>query len=476
MAIDLWAIAAKTIGKPSGVDLWAIASSMNNTAPTAQPQNKIGIFGQFWSYLKDTAKSTVKSIFDPKMALQFARWVANVWNNISWFIDKWLWVSPDVAQKWKSFDETIDRTIVWDKFYDSKQAAIQRWAGEFAATTALTAPIWWAGLSLSKKAGAAIGSRLLWWVAGAWVWAVAWWASTQVGSIASRWELASGKETAIGAWIWWFFGGVAWYKSANAWEKLWDLITEVNSSKNLKIAADQWRLKFEQPWIFWQWWAKITSTERAAFAKKIIQNEIKWFSTKDPQKLINQVDSLGRQEYMRLSPELQKIPVGTMTKAKADLSKQVTNILKDSSWKKYFSSPTKEKQVSTLVADIKNAKSADDLWKARINLDKIMPESVKTPSQWNFQAETLNSVWIDIRSQMNDALDDIVKNYNNEWVKSSFYKMSSLLEAKNNIISNIPKLAKPWEAILKKKDLWKWIVGTAWLSIGWNLLLKDKWW
>jgi hypothetical protein len=93
------------------------------------------------------------------------------------------------------------------------------------------------------------------------------------------------------------------------------------------------------------------------------------------------VDSLGRQEYMRLSPELQKIPVGTMTKAKADLSKQVTNILKDSSWKKYFSSPTKERQVSTLVADIKNAKSADDLWKARINLDKIMPESVKTPSQ-----------------------------------------------------------------------------------------------
>jgi hypothetical protein len=105
-----------------------------------------------------------------------------------------------------------------------------------------------------------------------------------------------------------------------------------------------------------------------------------------------------------------------------------------------------------------------------------MPESVKTPSQWNFQAETLNSVWIDIRSQMNDALDDIVKNYNNEWVKGSFYKMSSLLEAKNNIISNIPKLSKPWEAILKKKDLWKWIVGTAWLSIGWNLLLKDKWW
>jgi hypothetical protein len=68
-----------------------------------------------------------------------------------------------------------------------------------------------------------------------------------------------------------------------------------------------------------------------------------------------------------------------MTKFKADMKNQINQIVDDSDWNKYFTSPSKKKQIQQIVVDIDKAKTADDLWKVRTNFDKLFPDSIKSP-------------------------------------------------------------------------------------------------
>jgi hypothetical protein len=460
MAVDLAAIARQTTqsATPSWVDLSAIAQQ------TLTPQQAVK--PTIWQSLKASARQFVAPI------VWWLQWLSDVWQRtvgrpIDFAARQVAWrITGTTPARWELTRWDITVPVLWEELAGWMWTRIGRWVGQFAGSAALTAPLWWiawAGINMWLWQWVSLLTRMwitaLKWAATGWIW-------TQSISLATRDRPATLWETAIWAWVWWLIGWVGWWIWFAKESKLTSMLTEAQTSRTLKNAAGQWRLKFTQPWLFSKWWWQITPTERAANAIEIVKKEIPSPAVKDPQKLIEQMDALWRQEYAKLSNQLKDIKIGSMTQQKASLKKEVLSILDDSDWRKFFASPTKQKQFATIIEDINKARTADDLWKIRTNFDKLFPDSVKNPQ--NFQAETLNSLWKDIRNQMNDVLDDIVIKSGEPSVKTSFYKMSSLLEWKDNLISNIPKLAAEQQGAFSKKDLWKYIVWAGAALLFWK--------
>lgn len=71
---------------------------------------------------------------------------------------------------------------------------------------------------------------------------------------------------------------------------------------------------------------EITPTERVANGAKIISQKIKGISAKDPQKVVTAADNLGRKMATELGDDLSQIKIGTMTKFKAQLGKQIDEV------------------------------------------------------------------------------------------------------------------------------------------------------
>lgn len=106
---------------------------------------------------------------------------------------------------------------------------------------------------------------------------------------------------------------------------------------------------------------------------KVLTQKIKGISNKDPQKIITDASNIGRKMATNLADDLQKIKVGTMTKFKAGLSNQIDEVagLTDER------SNAQVKQINVLKSKIPKAKSADDLWKIRMEWDDLFSEAQK---------------------------------------------------------------------------------------------------
>lgn len=256
---------------------------------------------------------------------------------------------------------------------------------------------------------------------------------------------ATAKETLTGVALGGAIGGIGGLRTLNKSKNLIKMLTEKTLPKNVSEASNQGRIKFTNGLLKSK--GEITPTERVANAVDVIKSKVKIGSIKNPQKLVDKIDDIGRGMYKDLSSKLKQINVGTMTKNKSVIKKQIAGIIKDSEWNKFFRSPQKQSAFKKLIADIDTASTADDLWKVRVNFDKLM----KKPSQSiGFQGDTLSEVWQDVRTLMNNNLDDIVSAYDDIGVKAKFYDMSSLLEAGDNLSLNMPNLIKEVPTLLSK--------------------------
>lgn len=410
-------------------------------------------------------------------ATWFTQWVSDVgqntvgqlgrlWEKTGAVIARWLWIDESKIKaqeelQTKERQEWFMTDVLGKDLAQSKAATYGRMAGKTAATTALAA------------GATAVGGWLVWAAltpATTVLWGVAQWALagsvggaawSQATALGAEWRFATAKETALWAalwWIgWWISGGMT-VRNAN---KVQGLFAEKGTVKNFEKAAREWRVKFTE-WLLKTKW-EITPTERLSNGAKILSNKIKWISNKDPQKVLLEAEKIGKDMSTNLGSKLNKIKIGTMTKFKAQLWNQIDEVagLSDE-W-----TASQVKAIKALKAKIPQAKSADDLWKIRIEWDDLFSNAQKNlatnPAPTTAKANRLRQ---SVRRIMNDELDDVVRS---QWwpdVKGEFYDMSSVIEAKNNLIKNIPSFAKEkttiaWDII--KIGWWLW---AGWLGIG----------
>lgn len=393
-----------------------------------------------------------------------------------WALRSWVakWLSAITGKEYKvkegawSFSDYIKQwggrwNIMTQEQQESWAGKFGRWVGQFIGTTALTAPIGWAVGWLAKagQAWSVFGWLARWAAAGG----ITGWAGAQIWALGTQDRFATAKETAIWAALWGVVWWVAWAKAAGKWNKLTKMITEKGTSKNIEKAAQEGRVKFSRGILSKE--GKITPSERVANGRDVIAREIKWYSTKNPQKLVKQIDKLWQQKYTELSSDLNKIKVGTMTKAKAALKSQI----KEVKWLTDEFTNADIKKLNSLSKSIDNAKTADDLWKARVAWDKIFSQTQKQGSQATGQTGKAYKLWKSVRDTMNNNLDEIVSKQWGPNVKSKFFDMSSLLESKDNLIKNIPSLAKKAPTKLGKaaKAVWYGTAGAYLLSKAKNL-------
>ncbi len=407
-------------------------------------------------------------------AAWFSQWIADVWQNTVWQLgrlwEKWweviargLWfdeskIQQVVQDNTRRREQGILPMFLWD-MATSKQATVGRTAGKIAGSTALAiwagAVGWWAITSALWPA-----STILWWIGkGALAWA-GWGAlSTQAATIGWEGRFATAKETAIGAALGWVVGWIAWGRAVSQANKVQGLFSEKWTAKQLEQAAREGRVKFTS-WVLKSRW-EITPTERVANGIKVLTQKIKWISSKDPQKIINEAGNIGKKMATDLADDLKNIKVGTMTRFKAGLTNQIDEV----AWLADERTNSQVKQINNLKVKIPKAKTADDLWKIRMEWDDLFSEAQKnltqSPAPSTAKANRLRQ---SVRKILNDELDDVVSN---QWwpnVKKAFYDMSSIIEARNNLVKNIPNLVKEKPSMLIKWLKWAWLVaGWAWI-------------
>jgi hypothetical protein len=118
---------------------------------------------------------------------------------------------------------------------------------------------------------------------------------------------------------------------------------------------------------------------------------------------------------------------------------------------------------------LQKSQTAEDLWNARISLDLATPQNVKNATETSTDIlQMRQSVWLDVRSQMNQMLDNVVSQNWSIDIKNTFADMSSLYNAQQNILTKATQILKPvpWWINLKQLRnwaLWLWI-WAAWLG------------
>ena len=407
-------------------------------------------------------------------AAWFSQWISDVWQNTVWQLgrlwEKWweviargLWfdeskIQQVVQDNTRRREQGILPMFLWD-MATSKQATVGRTAGKIAGSTALAiwagAVGWWAITSALWPA-----STILWWIAKGALAGAGWWAlSTQAATIGWEGRFATAKETAVGAALGWVVGWIAWGRAVSQANKVQNLFSEKWTAKQLEQAAREGRVKFTS-WVLKSRW-EITPTERVANGIKVLTQKIKWISSKDPQKIINEAGNIGKKMATDLADDLKNIKVGTMTRFKAGLTNQIDEV----AWLADERTNSQVKQINNLKVKIPKAKTADDLWKIRMEWDDLFSEAQKnltqSPAPSTAKANRLRQ---SVRKILNDELDDVV---NSQWwpnVKKAFYDMSSIIEARNNLVKNIPNLVKEKPSMLIKWLKWAWLVaGWAWI-------------
>lgn len=417
----------------------------------------------FWQKIRQAVAPAV-------WALQ---WFSDVWQNI---IGKpieaaargtlWLFgVDTSKLQQWVT-KWNILPTVLWDQS-SSIGAKVGRLWWQFAGTAALTAPVGWI-IGAWVKWALWPAWTVAWWLAR---WALSWWATgaagTQIGSLGTRGKAATAKETAVWAALWWVIWWALWGRAVSQSNKVQNLFAEKWTAKKLEQAAREGRVKFTS-WALKQRW-EITPTERVANWVKVLSDKIKNISSKDPQKIINEANNIGRKMAADLSDDLKNIKVGTMTRFKAGLTNQIDEVagLTDERTNSQI------KQISNLKNKIPKAKTADDLWKIRMEWDDLFSEAQKNATDVSgASTRKAKALRQSVRNILNNQLDDVVSS---QWwpnVKKSFYDMSSIIEAKNNLIINIPNLVKEQPTILMKWLKWAGTVA-AWYGV-WEAL-KSLW-
>lgn len=416
-------------------------------------------------------------------AAWFAQWVSDVWQNIVgvtgrlWekagaAIARWLWVDETKIQaeqelQKKERGEWFMTDVLGKDLAQSKAATIGRTVGKTAATTALaagaTAVWWWLVTAALTPATTVLWGVAQWALAGT-VWWAAWAQATTLGA---EWRFATGKETAIWAILWGIGGWIGGGMQVSKANRVQSLFAEKGTAKNIEKAAREWRVKFTE-WLLKTKW-EITPTERLSNGAKILSNKIKWIWSKDPQKVLIEAEKIGKDMSTKLGWQLDKIKIGTMSKFKAWLRGEIDEVKAISDWTK-----SEVKAINILKNKINKAKTANDLWKARIEWDDLFSASQKNPSpDAAGSVQKANKLRQSVRNKMNSQLDDVVSS---QWwpdVKSEFYDMSSIIEAKNNLIKNIPWLAKETPTAFWK--IAKYAAGgTLW--IGWASWALNKLW
>jgi len=385
-------------------------------------------------------------------ATWFTQWVSDVgqntvgqlgrlWEKTGAVIARWLWIDESKIKaqeelQTKERQEWFMTDVLGKDLAQSNAATYGRTAGKTAATTALAA------------GASAVGGWLVWAAltpATTVLWGVAQWALAgsvggaawaQATTLGAEWRFATAKETAIWAllgWIGWSISGGMAVRNAN---KVQGLFAEKGTAGNFEKAAREWRVKFNN-WLLKKSW-EITPTERVANGAKILNNKIKGIANKDPQQVLLEAEKIGKDMSTNLGSKLNKIKIGTMTKFKAGLRWEIDEVKKISDW-----TNSEVKAINVLKNKINKAKTADDLWKARIEWDDLFSNAQKNPTP-DAAGSTLkaNKLWTSVRNKMNNQLDDVVSS---QWwpdVKGEFYDMSSVIEANNNLIKNIPSFAK----------------------------------
>ena len=406
MAIDLWAIAAKTIGKPSGVDLWAIASSMNNTAPTAQPQQK----QTFWQKVR------------------------NVWEWLSSFA--W-WIPKAITETW-IFDNMAQRLSQWKVWQ-----AVRAWAKSI---------FWEAELGKFQQQNA--GKTFSQLASGSQVW----WDPES--------KLAKGVETGlnIAEWVTWL--AVIWKALTRRAAKkgIEEIVWSKGTQRQMAEAISEWRVK---PWATWikkfLFWSSPEVIEKQGIqnAARTITSEIKNPAYKQPTKLFTQIDDLISTKANSVANDLKWLKIWSFTKDKANTYKLIQNwIIKNDAVNKLMT-PKDIKSLNLAIDNIKQAKTAGQLRDARKSLDLATPDSVKKASAISSDIlQYRNAIWKQARWEINDLIEASATKYGKASVKNVFRSMSELYQAQENILSkawNIVKETKwllSWENIKKAAVLW----------------------
>jgi len=388
-------------------------------------------------------------------------------NLVSWALDLvWADKAREKVQGFQEFVKGEEEASLRRQWFDpsSKAFAAGETTSNIAISTVPTLPLWWAWFGATKS----IANPVLRGLAGSLVGWTQWFVTTNIATAGSEWRKATATENIIGWWVWALLWWIGWYRSGKADKAMEKLFSEKGTSPNFIKAAESGRAKFTN-WLLSKK-AEITPTERVANGAKIISQKIKGISANDPQKVIIEAGKYGKKMATELADDLWKIKIGTMTKFKAQLWNQIDEVAKLSDeW-----TASQVKAIKALKAKIPQAKSADDLWKIRIEWDDLFSSAQKNlatnPAPTTAKANRLRQ---SVRRIMNDELDDVVRS---QWwpdVKAKFYDMSSIIEARDILIKNIPELAKETPTTFWK--IVKYAGGTA-LWLWWASWALNKLW
>ena len=304
--------------------------------------------------------------------------------------------------------------------------------------------------------------------------------NTEITTQISQWKMATPWQLAL----WAVAQNAIWAKDiykavkplttteVRASSKALDLIKEKNTAKTRTLADQENRLVQPKQWkiskiLQWKKQAEIIPTKWIQRAEQVINKRIPNLSEDVIQagkQVKNEIGIMSKE----LKPQLQKIKVGSRTKLKADTYKSIQSEILS----KDTLNIAEKKAVKKAILKIKTAKNANDLWEARIEYDKSIPDRVRkaninSDNKLQLAQQTRKSTRNEINNMINEVSDWITDTN----VRETFKDMSSLYEAGWNIKKRVGMETKGTEWI------WKKIIGKAiskalpyalwWLGLEW---------
>jgi hypothetical protein len=408
-----------------------------------------------WQYLKDEAQKT----FSPMVWA--VAWISKVAESTTGKGMDWLGKKLFGESYWTIWgitEKVVPKILQWQEnsFWYKAGEVVWKNLPSFAATAWLWS-IWWAFVPRVIK------------------WAGAWAIGTQANTLLTEWRLATPKETAIWAWVWavlwWSFGG-----KVQKQKKVLNLIQESDTIWNKRAALPRWWINKQSKLNEFLFWTDkvVKPSQRSIDASKTVVDQIKWVSTKDPQRLYTQIDNKIWEIAQPLSNDLKTIWVKWTNKTTTD----VISKLKDLSTEMSDISKITSKKITTLWANIKKATNADEIRNWLKQMDKVVPENIKKWLNLSGKDQVIYDAWRTARSAGNDLLEEIADKTTNIPIKQSLKTMSNLFHAKWQIQQNIGKLTPTKTWALKKiwrlaKNLWGTVIAgkilqKLWVFWWWN--------
>ena len=389
------------------------------------------------------------------------------WSSFQQFIAAPVWLVAGigkVAEKttWAAMD-WAGKKLFWDSY-----ATV--WG---TVNKVVPKVLWWAEQGGAYKIWENVGKQLpaiaatawLWWVSGGlWArlakWAIWGAASTQASSLLTEWKLANATDTLIWAWIWATFGWITGW-TANKTKKILNIIKESDTKGSKSAALARQGIDESQSWLSKRWNGSknvVLPSQKSKDAASTIVQQIKGASSK-PQKLYTQVSSKIKDIATDLSPKLQQVKVGTMTKTNSAVKKAITDLAVE--WEGNLSSNW-VKKIKDVAINFSKAKNLDEVWNTAKQLDSEIPDTIKKGINLSAREQGIRDAWRATRGIINDHLDETASNIADVTVKDKFKVMSNLFHAKWQISDNIARLT-PKVVGMKTKigNLAKWLAGTA---------------